>query len=598
MLRLLIPVLGIVLWQVTCKTPSQLNDHPQQAVYRYVTHQADTLLSELDTLAALISRAAPMPEIQRAFAANRYRYKTIESLVEYYFQGLSKRINGPALPDIKTEDGQVWPPQGYQVIEQYLYGEYSKEMQASLVNTIRVLQTDLRFVKSNLAYNTLLPHHLHDALQHQFIRVAALGISGFDAPLSKLSLAEAAYSLQGIETIASAYQLPANSQRTQLLEQAMEQLHQGGFDSFDRLHFLRRYLMPLSQYYTAIPGYSPTADSAVAKPFTPTLTHFLTGQAFNADFYNSYDIGQSNPQKIALGRMLFFEKSLSRSGTMSCGTCHIPEKGFTDGLTKANNFIHGGSLSRNTPTLYYAALQSHQFYDMRSTSLEDQAAAVMNNTEEFNLPGDEAAKKILGNSEYKRLFDVAFAGAATRNTGYEIRNAIAAYIRSLSPFSSAFDRYMQGDTSALQKQQQQGFNLFAGKAKCATCHFIPLFNGNIPPWLTKSESEVIGVPEKPVWENAKIDPDSGRFVINKLEPLLYAFKTPTVRNVANTGPYMHNGVYKTLDEVVEFYHRGGGVGIGITLPNQSLPFDSLILSSAEKQALVAFMQSLTDEKRK
>jgi cytochrome c peroxidase len=157
---------------------------------------------------------------------------------------------------------------------------------------------------------------------------------------------------------------------------------------------------------------------------------------------------------------------------------------------------------------------------------------------------------------------------------------------------------MQGDTSALQKQQQQGFNLFAGKAKCATCHFIPLFNGNIPPWLTKSESEVIGVPEKPVWVNAKIDPDSGRFVINKLEPLLYAFKTPTVRNVANTGPYMHNGVYKTLDEVVEFYHRGGGVGIGISLPNQSLPFDSLILSSAEKQALVAFMQSLTDEKRK
>jgi cytochrome c peroxidase len=121
-----------------------------------------------------------------------------------------------------------------------------------------------------------------------------------------------------------------------------------------------------------------------------------------------------------------------------------------------------------------------------------------------------------------------------------------------------------------------------------------LFNGNIPPWFTKSESEIIGVPSKAVWKNASIDPDSGRYKINRMEELLFAFKTPTIRNIEKTAPYMHNGVYKTLDEVVEFYHKGGGVGIGINLPFQSLPFDSLSLNQNEKKAIVSFMKSLTD----
>ena len=114
------------------------------------------------------------------------------------------------------------------------------------------------------------------------------------------------------------------------------------------------------------------------------------------------------------------------------------------------------------------------------------------------------------------------------------------------------------------------------------------------PTSIESESEIIGIPEKAVWENAKIDPDLGRYAINQLEELKYAFKTPTVRNSAKTAPYMHNGLYKTLDEVVNFYHKGGGVGLGIDLPFQSLPFDSLQLNHNEKKSIVAFMNALTD----
>jgi cytochrome c peroxidase len=224
--------------------------------------------------------------------------------------------------------------------------------------------------------------------------------------------------------------------------------------------------------------------------------------------------------------------------------------------------------------------------------LEEQIHDVMKNSEEFNLADAALISKISSINEYKQLSKLAFKSDSLDN--FKIRNAIGSYVRSLQPFSSHFDDYMKGKDDALNAEEIAGFNLFMGKAKCGTCHFAPVFNGTIPPWFTKSESEIIGIPEKAVWENAKIDPDPGRYAINQLEELKYAFKTPTVRNTSKTAPYMHNGVYKTLDEVVNFYHKGGGLGIGIDLPFQSLPFDSLQLNNNEKKSIVAFMNALTD----
>jgi cytochrome c peroxidase len=598
--RLLITILTAcsAAWMGACNSNRQNTQAGQVAVYQWFEDKSTTILAGLDTLALLCEKKADLATLQAAFAQNRNSYKFIEALVEYYFQGLTKRINGPALPDVKTEDGQVWPPQGYQVVEQYLYDGYTDSVAPTVVAAIRILQNDLRFVKANLAYNAILPHHFFDIVQHQFIRITTLGITGFDAPLSKLSLPEAWHSLVGIEEMAQAFGLPKAENRTALQQQALNYLKtNNNFDSFDRLQFITEHLMPLANSYVNVPGYVPNADSLVTKPFRGTLASFLSGNSFNADYYTNYAIGKSNSSKIALGKRLFFDNKLSKSGTLSWGSCHQPDKYFTDGLAKANNFVHGGSLERNTPSLYYAALQTNQFYDLRSTSLEDQADEVMKNSNEFNLSAAEVADIIFADKAYKTLFDQAYTNpAGTRNNNYEVRNALAAYVRSLSPFNSAFDHYINGNKAALTAEQIQGFNLFAGKAKCATCHFVPLFNGNNPPWLAKSESEIIGVPAKAVWQNATIDPDSGRYKINRLEPLLFAFKTPTVRNAAQTAPYMHNGVYKTLDEVVEFYHRGGGAGIGIPITSQSLPFDNLQLNHNEKKAIVAFMKALTDEK--
>ena len=136
-----------------------------------------------------------------------------------------------------------------------------------------------------------------------------------------------------------------------------------------------------------------------------------------------------------------------------------------------------------------------------------------------------------------------------------------------------------------------------GKAKCATCHFAPVFNGTVPPAFEESELEVIGVPETIAWENAIIDSDLGRYDIFESPKKKFAFKTPTVRNTSKTGPYMHNGVYNSLEDVLKFYNLGGGNGIGITLENQTLPTDTLDLSEIEIQQLITFLNTLEDSNK-
>ena len=229
--------------------------------------------------------------------------------------------------------------------------------------------------------------------------------------------------------------------------------------------------MPLSESFLNSSKTKTHEDSLVVKPFRGTLADLLKGRSFDADYYSSYANAKTNPAKIELGKHLFFDKSLSLSGKISCASCHQPDLYFSDGKTKAGNFVHGGSLLRNTPTLYYAAMQSHQFYDLRSTTLEDQADEVMKNENEFNFTSPGIAKKLYKDQKYHALFNNAF-GIKNSATGYQLRNALAAFVRSLSPFSSRLDDYFKGNKSSLTTEEITGFNLFMGKAKCGTCHFI------------------------------------------------------------------------------------------------------------------------------
>ena len=193
--------------------------------------------------------------------------------------------------------------------------------------------------------------------------------------------------------------------------------------------------------------------------------------------------------------------------------------------------------------------------------------------------------------------DVASALGTSGDTavsGRTLRLAVAAYVRSLTAMNSPFDRAVHGDEAALSAEAREGFTLFMGPAKCGTCHFAPLFSGALPPTMMENEPEVIGVPARDVRRRATIDPDSGRYTVRRIDQHLHAFKTPTLRNVALTAPYMHNGVFPTLESVVDFYDGGGGAGIGARLAHQTLPADSLRLTPPQKRAIVAFMKALTD----
>jgi cytochrome c peroxidase len=205
-----------------------------------------------------------------------------------------------------------------------------------------------------------------------------------------------------------------------------------------------------------------------------------------------------------------------------------------------------------------------------------------------------SVKRLWLDQKYRRIFLEAFPYEdKTRIDTFEVMNAIGSYIRSLMFLNSRFDEYMRGDKSKMNADEINGFNLFMGKAKCATCHYMPLFNGTFPPRFARIEAEVIGVP-KSKKENI-IDPDIGRYAVIKVESFKHAFKTSTVRNAALTAPYMHNGVFNTLEQVMDFYNKGGGTGLGMKIENQTLPFDSLSLSRKEQDDIVSFIKSLNSQ---
>jgi len=363
------------------------------------------------------------------------------------------------------------------------------------------------------------------------------------------------------------------------------------FNKFDRAVFITRFANRISRHLTEFRNELRTPPVTEARLLLPDAVTFFDNNAFNANYYSSDVSEQPSQLKIDLGKSLFYDPILSTKDGRSCGSCHRPEKAFTDGLTKSTS-LTGRPILRNTPTLLNAAFQNFQFYDMRSATLEAQAQAVVENQEEMHGSLSESVKRLSKHVEYKALFHEAFGTDSI--TTAQLQYAIASYVRSLVSLNSPFDRYMRGDSSQLTKNQVDGFNLFMGKAQCGICHFMPLFNGTVPPTFADTESEVIGVPSKVEWSNATIDSDPGRYVIFEMEQLRFAFKTPTVRNASLTAPYMHNGVYRSLEEVMKFYNKGGGAGIGIDLPNQTLPGDSLGLTENEQKKVIEFIHALTD----
>jgi cytochrome c peroxidase len=351
------------------------------------------------------------------------------------------------------------------------------------------------------------------------------------------------------------------------------------FDHFNRLTFLKYCTLPVEEQLDKCIRMSGWQLST-----TPAL-NYKAGNLFHNELHHS--IHKSGDEMVNLGHTLFFEKALSGNNLRSCASCHQPGKYFTDGLVANQKIKNDSPLRRNTPTLLYVACQSAQFWDGRAVTLQEQISDVLQSPDEMNASIPEIAKKLAKDGKYRHAFHDS-------TILIQIGEALTAYISTMQPMNSDFDRYMSGDEQAMTSQQKRGFNLFMGKAQCGSCHFAPVFNGSTPPFFSRSEYEVLGVPGIQKSGSVRADRDLGRYECYPISVYRRAFKTPTVRNSAMTGPYMHNGYFKTLRSVIEFYNNGGGVGVGLKSPEQTLSVKPLHLSQAEMNDLTAFLESLTD----
>ena len=314
----------------------------------------------------------------------------------------------------------------------------------------------------------------------------------------------------------------------------------------------------------------------------------------------------STPQKVALGKALFFDKRLSKDGKMSCATCHQPDKAFTDNLVVAKG-LNGRLGVRNTPSLLNAVYAESLFWEGRRTSLEDQAMDPFTNAIEHGMSDHTALLQIIQQSkDYRSLVKQAYGLPIKKVNTTHVANALASFQRSLVSGNSTFDRYQYGqDKSALSHSARQGLEIFQNRAKCSSCHTIgqgsALFTDNafhrlgignkkIASRLAELTAEFVANPshiDQAFLKQPELA-ELGRFLVTKNPNDIGRFKTPSLRNVELTAPYMHDGSVATLEEAVELeiYYRG----IEANRP--------LVLTTEEKAYLIEFLKALTGSEAK
>jgi len=597
-------LVAVVCTAIFCLQFSFHQPYKEKEIERYYLEEIKNLISKLDKFKNNISLHKTKLQLQKDFLSIRLAYKKLAVLTDYFSRYETRLLNSPAINRVESEVvDRIIPPSGFQAVEDILFNDWDNmvynKLNLLLENMVQILhrlekEPDLQYkFKEELVW---------DALRSATAGIATSGITGLDSPTANYSLAEAGASIDGILQLLN-FLKPAIDKKdpaafttlSGMLANAKFYLSRNShFNKFNRLFFITRHINPIYKKIVETRLNTGVGVPGGRNAVNYNAASFFATDALNINFYSPPEEYWVTPERVKLGKLLFSDPILSGTRTRSCASCHQPGKGFADGLQKPFALDNKTQLLRNTPTLYNSGYQTSQFYDSRADILENQLTEVVHNQEEMKGSLKKSVEDLNKSPTYTALFKSAYPAEKTPLNTYTIANAIASYVRSLQSLNSRFDEYMRGDETTLTKEEKKGFNLFTGKAKCATCHFIPLFNGVVPPFYAETESEVLGVPKTKDKNPATLDGDVGKYDFLPSEIYKYAFKTPTLRNIALTGPYMHNGVYTTLEEVMEFYNNGGGKGLRIAPPNQTLPFDKLNLSKKEIRDIISFMKALTD----
>lgn len=553
-----------------------------------------------------------LSKLKKQHLITRESFKSIEFLLAYLDQeSINRFINGAPLPktEPKVPEIRIIEPKGLQVLDELVFGDDPQAAAQEIKDQIEKLAYNYRYVFNYQSGIQLQHRQVFEAIRQELIRVITLGLTGFDTPGSANAIPEAKVAMAAIEKAFLVYlpkineiKEPLGTEIKSKIRQAIDYLElHSDFDTFDRLAYLKEFINPLYQLtYEChrVLGIETIEEvNNIPQAINYHSKNLFADNFFNIGHFANLDFSDLGiKEKIELGKILFYDPILSANNQGACASCHHPDKGFTDGLKRSKAVIGEGNLLRNAPTIINAVYAEKFFYDLRESTLDRQMRHVIKDKKEFATDFIEIIDKLKQSKEYTDLFEKAFP--ETGISAHSISKSLAAYVASLRSFNSPFDQYVRGERAHLDEGVIRGFNLFMGKAACGTCHFAPAFNGTVPPIYRESESEVLGVPKSTDTVNAVIDTDFGRIVnqipIDEAPFYQYSFKTTTVRNVALTAPYMHNGVYETLEEVIDFYNKGGGAGLGLDLSYQTLPDTPLNLNEQEKQDLITFMEALTD----
>ncbi|HLG38666.1 MAG TPA: cytochrome c peroxidase [Chitinophagaceae bacterium] len=540
----------------------------------------------------------------------RLKMKGLDFWFRYFEPNVYRKINGPLPVEWENEVFEKFEPPyrregaGLTLAEQYLdEAIVNKDSLSQLITlSVNALAT---FKADSITRNLESYHHFFLANRLYLLNLAALYTTGFECPDTNNIVPELRAMSKAVKEIYDGFDetfasTPVSKEYLSLYDQTIDFISNqpAAFSRFDHFVFIKDYINPLFKMnQQAINKYG-------------VISRNYNDYSLNDNCFSIFDKSLYTPQNTmgifslvedekilkeikATGKLLFYDPILSANNRRSCASCHKPDEYFTDTTLATAIKIDGVTpLTRNIPTLINVIYNHLIMLDGKLISLQAQINDVLHNEEEFNNDEKEVIRKIMSCKEYKDVFKkfLKYTPEEKEVGLSHIGAAITYYYSDFSNYSSPFDDAMNNKLD-VSPDVKRGFNLYMSKAQCATCHFVPVFNGVKPPFIG-SEFEVIGVPDDSGYH--QLSDDKGRFGVNPAKETINAFRTGTVRNTAFTKPYMHNGVFQTLEQVIDLYDAGGGTGKKLTVNNQTLSPDSLKLTASEKKDLIAFIHSLNE----
>ncbi len=539
----------------------------------------------------------------------RQLLKSADFWIRYLDPIQYRKVNGVLPVEWEVEVFEKWEPPyrriggGLFLAESYLAEQDWKF--DSLKQLLRLATDGLKaFHADTNALQLMEPSHLYFANRLFLLNLGSIYTTGFECPSSERILPELLHMLNKTRDIYVAFNL--NYPEWAIPQEYLNHYYKllffvnsnlGDYHSFDHFKLIKDYLTPLYRMNAqCIRQRNMISKSMVDYSINAQVDFIFSKELVKAQEPNAL-YKRASPivwnEVQTLGEKLFHEPMLSGNLQRSCASCHKPTQFFTDTSIRTPLAFDGrGLIARNAPSLINAQYNHLIMMDGQHLSLKDQIRSVHKKEDEMNGNEDVSMDRMMSCPDYKKSLTSLALKSGNKNLSIEhVFAAIIAYYTSFDTAKSVFDLALEGKAQ-LVAQAYKGFNLFMGKAQCATCHFPPLFGGIKPPY-SSNEFESLGVPIDSTFK--ELSHDLGRFLQHPVPEMYRAFRTGSLRNVARTKPYMHNGSLNNLEEVIEFYNQGGGKGRGLQMDNQTLNDEKLNLTEEEKKQLVKFLESLNED---